>query len=65
MDYLINEGYPEAAKRFAAEANIQQATGDTENIQERVEIRNAILAGNISTAIEKINDLTPQVRCSL
>lgn len=65
MDYLINEGYPEAAKRFSAEANIQRAPGDTENIQERVEIRNAILAGNIQTAIENINDLTPEVRSAL
>ena len=60
MDYLINEGYPSAAQKFAAEANIPP-TGDTESIQERVEIRNAIHSGDIQTAIEKINDLNPQV----
>lgn len=61
MDYLISEGYPLAAKRFANEANINQVNGDTEHIQERVEIRNAILEGDIQTAIEKINDLNPDV----
>ena len=60
MDYLINEGYPSAAKNFAMEANIAPI-GDTESIQERVEIRNAIHSGDIQTAIEKINDLNPQV----
>lgn len=60
MDYLINEGYPAAAKKFAAEANLQHPIGDVE-IEKRVEIRNAILAGDIQAAIEKINDLTPDV----
>ncbi len=61
MDYLINEGYPAAAKKFAAEANIQPQAGDTEYIQERVDIRNAILGGDIQTAVEKINDLSADV----
>lgn len=60
MDYLINEGYPSAAKKFAIEANIQPAA-DVESIQERVEIRNAIHAGDIEKAIERINELNPQV----
>ncbi|KAL9090010.1 MAG: hypothetical protein Q9165_005540 [Trypethelium subeluteriae] len=60
MDYLINEGYPSAARKFAKEANIE-ATGDIESISERVEIRNAILAGDIQAALEKINDFNPQV----
>jgi len=60
MDYLISEGYPSAAKRFAFEANIQPQV-DSESITERVEIRNLIYAGDIQSAIEKINDLNPQV----
>lgn len=60
MDYLINEGYPSAAQKFAKEANIIPSS-DIEAIQERVDIRNAILAGNIQLAIEKINELNPQV----
>ncbi|KAF4269176.1 hypothetical protein CNMCM8057_008332 [Aspergillus fumigatus] len=60
MDYLITNGYPAAAKKFAVEANIQPRA-DIESIQERVEIRTAIHSGNIQAAIEKINDLNPQI----
>ncbi|KAJ5884606.1 hypothetical protein N7504_012178 [Penicillium tannophilum] len=60
MDYLITNGYPAAAKKFAIEANIQRKP-DLECIQERVEIRTAIHSGNIQLAIEKINDLNPQI----
>jgi len=60
MDYLISEGYPSAAQKFALEANIQPQV-DVESIRERVEIRNAIYGGDIRSAIEKINELNPQV----
>lgn len=60
MEYLINEGYPEAAQRFASEANIEPEL-DVDSIQERVEIREAIASGNVQSAIEKINELNPQV----
>ena len=63
MDYLISEGYPTAAQNFALEANIQPRA-DVESIQERVDIRNSIYGGDIQTAIEKINELNPQVRLS-
>jgi len=60
MDYLVTNGYPAAAQKFALEANIHQV--DVESIQERVEIRTAIYSGDIKAAIEKINELNPQVR---
>lgn len=60
MDYLISEGYPSAAQKFALEANIQLKV-DVNSIRERVDIRNAIYAGNIQSAIEKINELDPEV----
>lgn len=60
MDYLVREGYPCAAERFSVEANIPP-TIDLQSIQERVEIRNAIYGGDIQSAIEKINELNPQV----
>jgi len=60
MDYLINEGYPAAAQKFAMEAGIAFA-GNSEGIQQRVDIRNAIHAGNLQLAIEKINQLNPEV----
>ena len=60
MDYLITNGYPAAAKKFAAEANIQPIV-DLDSIQERVAIRTAIHSGDIRIAIEKINELNPLV----
>ncbi|PLB39700.1 uncharacterized protein BDW47DRAFT_102947 [Aspergillus candidus] len=60
MDYLITNGYPAAAKKFAVEANIQPKT-DVDSVQERVDIRTAIHSGNIQAAIEKINELNPQI----
>lgn len=63
MDYLINEGYPSAAAKFAKEANIQPSV-DSDAIQQRVDIRNAIHAGDVQLAIERINELNPQV-CAL
>ena len=60
MDYLITEGYPVAAQKFAVEANIQPEC-DLETVQERVEIKQAIHKGDLQTAIEKINELNPQV----
>lgn len=64
MDYLVSEGYPMAAKRFALEANIPHSA-EPQSIQERVDIRNAIHAGNIESAIHRINDLNPQVSTPL
>jgi hypothetical protein len=61
MDYLLSEGYPDAAQQFASEANIEPQPC-TESIEARVTIRNAILAGNIEAAIEGINDVNPEVR---
>ncbi|KAF1839461.1 hypothetical protein BDW02DRAFT_575545 [Decorospora gaudefroyi] len=60
MDYLVSEGYPRAAEKFAKEANIRLPL-EGESIQSRVEIRRAIHAGDIDSAITKINDLNPQI----
>lgn len=63
MDYLISEGYPSAAQKFASEANLQP-TSAAESIHERVKIRDAIYAGDIQTAVERINELDPSVLSS-
>jgi hypothetical protein len=60
MDYLIKEGYPDSAKKFAIEANIKQRP-DEESIRTRVDIRNAIHSGDIQSAIDMINKLNPEV----
>merc|ERR1712169_13000 len=60
MDYLITEGYPSAAEKFAAEANIQPKA-DLSCIQERVQIRDSIHRGDLQAAIELINELNPEL----
>ncbi|KIW90736.1 uncharacterized protein Z519_08519 [Cladophialophora bantiana CBS 173.52] len=60
MDYLITEGYPSAAEKFAAEANIQPKA-DFSCIQERVQIRESIHRGDLQAAIELINELNPEL----
>lgn len=61
MDYFVTNGYPSSAQKFAAEANIRP-TADVESIQERMDVLQTIYAGDIQKAIEKINDVNPQVR---
>jgi hypothetical protein len=57
MDYLISEGYPGAAEKFANETNFFHGEAfDVESIRERVQIRNAILNGHIEEAIELLNN---------
>ena len=60
MDYLITEGYPSAAEKFASEANIQP-NANISGIQERVQIRESIHRGDLQVAIELINELNPDV----
>ena len=45
---------------ISAEANLTPRV-DVDSINLRVEIRNLIYGGDIKSAIEKINDLNPQV----
>jgi hypothetical protein len=59
MNYLIIEGYQTAAVKFAEEAHLDPI--DLESIDERIAIRNAIHQGDIQSAIERINDLCPEV----
>ena len=61
MDYLVTEGYPSAAEKFAMEANIERAP-DHSFIEQRVQIRDSIHRGDLQQAIELINDLNPEVR---
>ena len=60
MDYLVSEGYPGAAEKFAQETNLCQPT-DIESIRERVNIRTAIHAGRIQESVALINEVDPEV----
>ena len=59
MNYLVIEGYKDAAEKFSQEASLFPQV-DLELIQDRMDIRNAIQAGHVATAIEKVNDLDPE-----
>lgn len=63
MDYLVSEGYPGAAEKFAQETNLCPAA-TVETIRERVKIRTAIHAGKVEEAIELINDADAEVSVS-
>lgn len=60
MDYLVIEGYREAAENFAREAGMNPQM-DLDSIQNRMTIRNAIQSGDIVEAIERVNDFDPEV----
>lgn len=63
MDYLVSEGYPGAAEKFAQETNLPTPV-DNESIRERVQIRNAIHGGRVDEAIEMVNEIDPEVSLS-
>lgn len=67
MDYLVIEGYKEAAENFARESGMSSSSSqmmDFESIQNRMIIRNAIHSGDIIDAIERVNDFDPEVSFS-
>ena len=68
MDYLVAEGFKEAAEKFKLEAGIEisrlnnDALSETnEQLDQRIEIRAAIEDGNISTALWLINQHYPEL----
>lgn len=68
MDYLISEGFKEAAECFKTEANINSEkvfeinySETDEQIDQRIAVRSAIENGNIELAIRLINDYYPEL----
>ncbi|TPX30342.1 hypothetical protein SmJEL517_g06079 [Synchytrium microbalum] len=60
MNYLVIEGYKDAAEKFATESGLPP-TVDLAHIEDRMNIRNAVQSGNIEEAIERVNDLDPEI----
>lgn len=54
------EGYKDAAEQFCAETGLSSIM-EFGVIEERMKIRNAIQKGNIDEAIERVNDLDPEI----
>jgi len=69
MDYLVAEGFKEAAERFKIEAGIEMPLGessavgglDSNEMDQRIGVRSAIEEGNIKRAIQLINTYYPEL----
>jgi len=60
MNYLVIEGYKDAAEKFQREADVSPGI-DLHSISERMATRVAIQRGDIQAAIERANDLNPLI----
>ncbi len=61
MDFLVTEGYVDAARAFQGESGAAPGV-DLGEIAGRMEIRAAVQGGRVEDAIDKVNDLDPEVR---
>uniref|UniRef100_A0A914ZQZ5 CTLH domain-containing protein n=1 Tax=Parascaris univalens TaxID=6257 RepID=A0A914ZQZ5_PARUN len=61
VDYLICEGYREAAELLCTDAAIPFPKDAVENLDARMAIRDAIIGGRIEDAIRKVNNLVPDL----
>jgi len=60
MNYLVIEGYMEAAEKFQQESGTEPEV-DLKSIANRMAVRNAIQSGNIEDGIERVNKLDPKI----
>ncbi len=64
MNYLVIEGYKDAAEKFSTEAGVAPSV-NLSSIEDRMQIRHAVQSGSVEHAVERVNDLDPEVRCAL
>ncbi|PSC71019.1 glucose-induced degradation 8-like protein [Micractinium conductrix] len=60
MNFLVTEGYVDAARVFERESGTAPGV-DLEQITDRTEIRRAVQSGDVEQAIERVNDLDPDI----
>lgn len=60
MDYLVIEGYKDAADCFSKESGLKPFV-DSDSILNRMIIRGAVQRGDIDDAIGRVNELDPEV----
>ena len=58
------QGYVDAAEVFHKESDTKPGV-DLAAITDRMQIRKAVQSGDIQQAIERVNDLNPEVRCNM
>jgi len=61
MNYLLIEGYKEAAEAFKVESNTSYDQSAIDDIEQRVSIRDSIQKGDIPSAISKINSIDQSI----
>ncbi|XP_051134714.1 protein GID8 homolog isoform X2 [Andrographis paniculata] len=60
MNFLVTEGYVEAAEKFRLESGTEPDI-DLATIADRMAVKKAVQSGNVEDAIEKVNDLNPEI----
>lgn len=60
MNYLVTEGFKEAAEKFQMESGIKPSV-DLDTLDDRIKIRDAIQNGRIQDAIAMVNKLHPEL----
>jgi hypothetical protein len=60
MNFLVTEGYVEAARMFESESGTAPGV-DLESITDRMQIRKAVQNGDEEDAIDRVNDLNPEI----
>jgi len=60
MNYLVTEGFKEAAEKFEVEAGLQ-ASVDLDTLDDRIQIRDHIQSGRINEATTLVNKLMPEL----
>ncbi|KAG8365488.1 hypothetical protein BUALT_Bualt18G0110000 [Buddleja alternifolia] len=60
MNFLVTEGYVDAAEKFRAESGTEPDI-DLATITDRMAVKKAVQCGNVEDAIEKVNDLNPEI----
>lgn len=59
--FFSMQGYVDAARMFESESGTAPGV-QLSTIMDRMEIRKAVQAGQVEEAIDKVNDLNPEVR---
>ncbi|KAF2568709.1 hypothetical protein F2Q68_00025623 [Brassica cretica] len=60
MNFLVTEGFVEAADKFQRESGTKPEI-DLATITDRMAVKKAVQNGNVEDAIEKVNDLNPEI----
>ncbi|XP_005183331.1 glucose-induced degradation protein 8 homolog [Musca domestica] len=61
MNYLVTEGFKEAAEKFQVEAGLLEPSVELNSLDDRILIREAIQNGRIQEATQLVNQLHPEL----